>query len=169
MATNSEDTTGIGPYDEQAYRLAGLISESERGCSVRSAFRPKRAFMPGNPHPSLADWSAERIAETAGVHVTTARRWKRGESPPLSATRLIQMELNGSLGAIHRDWAGWHLKDGALVSDDGTCFTPGEVRAIPFMRMQIESYKRDQRFIRQADWIDEAWKPAPEQEELAVG
>ena len=114
--------------------------------------------------------SPEIIAELCGVHVTTARRWKRGEVPTLSALKVIALYQTGQLGTVDLKWNGWRLRDGLLVSDDRVAeFTPGEVRAIPFMRMQIANYHKEQRLPRQGDWVSETWSPALEQQELAVG
>lgn len=128
-----------------------------------------RGFVRGGID-ELRDVSAEIIAEITGVHITTARRWKRGEMPPLSALKVVALHQTGELGTVDLKWNGWKLRDGKLISDDGTCFTPGEVRSLPFLRMQIQSYQLDQRLVRQADWVSETWSPAPEQPpELAVG
>lgn len=123
-----------------------------------------RLFKPGGGIEALEGISAQRIADICRVHLTTAQRWKRGEYPPFTALEVIQLRETGELGVVDLKWAGWQMHSGVLISDDGTQFTPGEVRAIPFMRMQIQSYQLDQRVVRQADWVDEKWSPAPELE-----
>jgi len=125
-----------------------------------------RLFKPGGGIEELEDITPELIAEVCRVHVTTARRWKRGEMPPFTALKIINLYKNGELGEVDLRWHNWKLRNGLLISDDGSSFTPGQVRAIPFMEMQIDSYKRDQRSVRQADWISGEWKPAPEQEDI---
>lgn len=125
-----------------------------------------RLFNPGGGIEELEDVTAELISEICRVHITTARRWKRGEMPPFTALKIINLYKNGELGEVDLRWHNWRLRNGLLISDDGTSFTPGQVRAIPFMEMQIDSYKRDQRSVRQADWIDGKWRPAPEQEDI---
>lgn len=122
-----------------------------------------RGFVRGGVE-ELRDVSAEVIAEITGVHITTGRRWKRGEVPPLAALKVIALYQTGELGTVDLKWNGWRLRNGLLISEDGSSFTPGQVRAIPFMAMQIDSYKRDQRFVRQADWITQRWEPARERE-----
>ena len=123
-----------------------------------------RLFKPGGGIEELEDITPEVIAEICRVHITTARRWKRGEMPPFSAMKIINLHKNGELGEVDLRWHNWRLRNGLLISDDGSSFTPGQVRAIPFMEMQIDSYKRDQRSVRQADWISGEWRPAPELE-----
>ena len=126
-----------------------------------------RLFKPGGIE-ALHGVSAERIVEICRVHLTTARRWKRGEEPPFTALELIQLHEGGELGVVDLKWAGWRMRGGKLISDDRASeFTPGEVRAIPFMKMQIASYHRDQRLPRQGDWIAGQWMPALDQS--AVG
>ena len=119
-----------------------------------------RPFRPGKPDEALHDIPPEVIAEVCRIHVTTARRWKKGEQPPFSALQLLKLHRDGEIGVVDLKWAGWRLHNGLLISDDGTSFTPGDVRSIPFLRMQIDSYQRDQRSVRQADWLAERWVPA---------
>ena len=113
-------------------------------------------FKPGGIE-ALNDVTPEVIAEICRVHITTARRWKRGEEPPFTALQLIKLFNDGEIGVVDLRWAGWRLHNGLLFSDDRTTFTPGDVRSIPWLRMQVESYKRDQRLVRQADWVSERW------------
>jgi hypothetical protein len=58
-----------------------------------------RLFKPGGIE-ALNGISAERIAEICRVHITTARRWKRGEEPPFTALELIQLHEGGELGVV---------------------------------------------------------------------
>jgi hypothetical protein len=125
-----------------------------------------RIFKPGGIE-ALNDVTPEVIAEICRVHVTTARRWKKGEMPPFAALQLLKLFYDGEIGVVDLKWAGWRLRNGLLMSEDGTCFMPGEVRAIPWLRQQIESYQRDQRLPRQSDWVSEKWTEAPEQERAA--
>jgi hypothetical protein len=118
-----------------------------------------RLFKPGGIE-ALNDLTPEVIAEICRVHVSTARRWKKGEMPPFAALQLLMLYNGGEIGTVDLKWAGWRLHNGVLISEDGSSFTPGDVRSIPWLRMQIESYKRDQRSVRQADWLAEKWVPA---------
>jgi hypothetical protein len=79
---------------------------------------------------------AERLATIAGVHVSTARRWKRRGRVPRGVARLVEITIDGDLGAIHETWRGWRLTEGALWSPEGTVYSPGEVRAIPLQRQR---------------------------------
>ncbi|MEX2125806.1 MAG: DUF3653 domain-containing protein [Woeseia sp.] len=124
-----------------------------------------RLFKPGGLE-ALNDITPEVIAEICRVHITTARRWKRGEEPPFTALQLLKLFNDRELGVVDLKWAHWRMKEGLLVSPDGQTFTPGDVMSIAWLRMQIQSYQRDQRFILQSDWIDQKWRPATEQEEI---
>lgn len=101
----------------------------------------------------IASCTAEEWAALAGVHITTARRWKRAGMPE-PVRRLLHIMVNGDLSAISRAWRGWALRAGALVGPDGITATPGEVLAIPFVRAQVQSYQARARFALQADWVD---------------
>jgi hypothetical protein len=83
--------------------------------------------------------------------------------PPFTALQLLMLYNDGEIGVVDLKWAGWRLHNGLLISEDGSPFTPGEVRSIPFLRMQINSYQQDMRLPRQADWVSEKWTEAPEQ------
>lgn len=98
--------------------------------------------------------SAEELAALAGVHLTTARRWKAGARPKAWLLKLLAIALEGELGEISRAWRGWRIHRGELVSPEGWRFTPGNVRSIPFLEMRIASLEADRRFPRQADWIE---------------
>ena len=123
---------------------------------MKKPFEPKRTYQPGKL-TFLYGIPAETIARWTGVHITTARRWKRGEEPPQSAATLIQILANGDLGFIDPAWAGWRLDNGELVAPDQSRYTPGNVMAEPFLRMLIAEYQHKQRYAQQADWIDERW------------
>jgi hypothetical protein len=125
-----------------------------------------RVFKPGGIE-ALNDVTPEVIAEICRVHISTARRWKKGEMPPFTALQLLKLHNDRELGVVDLKWAGWRLHNGLLISDDGSHFTPGEVRSLPFLRMQINSYQQDQRLPRQADWVSKKRTEAPEQERAA--
>lgn len=115
-----------------------------------------RGFRPGEPN-ELHGIPAETIATWCGCHVTTARRWKRGEEPPRSALEIIRLRNTGDLGTLDPAWAGWCIVNGQLVSPEQTPFTPGDVRAGPFWRRLAHAYQVDQRLPQQADWVEAKW------------
>ena len=121
-----------------------------------------RAYCPGEEHPALHGIPAETIAELCRVHITTARRWKRGEEPPYTALKLIELLTTGNLGVIDLRWQGWRLHHGSLISPDGMDFSPGDIHAMTFLRQLIASYQSAQRLPRQADWVTERWEPSNE-------
>ena len=44
-----------------------------------------------------------------------------------------------------------------LVSPEGWCFTPGDVRSVPFLTAQVRAYQARERTHVQADWVDERY------------
>jgi hypothetical protein len=121
-----------------------------------------RAFWPRQEHNALYGITAEVIAKIAKVHVTTARRWKRGEEPPYAALRLIEFVTTGNLEVADSTWTGWRLRDGKLIAPHGEEFTRGEILSIRFMAQQVAHLQSELRCPRQADWISEKWDMAPE-------
>lgn len=84
----------------------------------------------------------EWIAERAGVHRATVRRWRASRKFPLALERLAAIELEGELGMIHKGWHGWRLTAaGQLVSPDGEHYTPGVILALA-LRIQ-QSHERE--------------------------
>lgn len=104
---------------------------------------------------SLYGIPAEHLVAYTGVHLTTARRWKRRRRVPRWLQRLVAVCHFGELGHIQRAWDGWVLREKCLMSPEGWQFTPGEIRSIPFMRAQVRTYQAQERTHLQADWIDE--------------
>ena len=84
--------------------------------------------------PGLKPWhglAPEALAELLGVHVTTARRWRRTGEAPAAVLRALAVLRFGRLGPIDPAWSGWILRDGELWSPENEPYTPGMVRAGP--------------------------------------
>lgn len=69
------------------------------------------------------------------------------------------MILSGDLGIFSKEWAGWIIRRGLLISPEDFEATPADVRSLPFMRMQIAAYQADARMAREPQ-IEE--QPSPE-------
>ena len=123
-----------------------------------------RAFHPGHEHSALFGVNTDAIASFCRVHITTARRWKRGEDPPFTAIRWIELMSTRNLGLVDPAWDGWTLRDGALISPEQVSVSTGEIRALPFLRTLIAHYQTEQRLTRQADWVSGRWEPAKQLE-----
>lgn len=105
---------------------------------------------------------AKEIARLCGVDLATARRWRRQAScPPASAVFLI----NADLGCFDKAWRGWIMRRGLLVSPDGQEVAPNDIRAIPFMRLQIHSYQLESRLQHMASFEEQ---PTPESWEVRI-
>jgi hypothetical protein len=112
---------------------------------------------------SLYGVTTVELAALGQVHLSTARRWKRTGKCPRWLDRLVRVCHHGELDHVQRAWTGWRLERGQLISPEGWQFTPGAVRAIPFMQAQIRTYQEKQRCIQQADWIQQRYvDPTPE-------
>lgn len=86
------------------------------------------------------DWiSHGELERLTGAHRTTVARWKRraraGLAAPPWLVRLVNAVHRGHLGDLSAAWRGWLInpRDGQLVSPEGLCVTPGQVRALPQM------------------------------------
>ncbi len=123
-----------------------------------------RAFHPQREHSALYGISADSIATFCKVHVTTARRWKRGEDPSFAAIRWIELKSTGNLGLVDPAWDNWILRDGKLISPEQVAVSTGDIRALPFQRSLIAHNQAEQRLTRQADWISGRWEPAKQLE-----
>ena len=127
-----------------------------------------RAYRSKDSHPALYGIKTDKIVQWTRVHESTARRWKRGEDPPYSAVRLVEIQSTGNLGIIDDEWDGWCLKDGVLVAPNGEQFTSGDIMATTFWQQLAKSYQLEQKLPRQADWVAEAWVPAPAEKEFTA-
>jgi len=91
---------------------------------------------------------ADQIAALCGVDIATARRWKSGRSRiPVAAKKL----LAGDLGAFGKEWKGWKIVKGEIVSPEGWSYPPGEILAIPFLRAQLAHFESLRRQARELD------------------
>jgi len=106
---------------------------------------------------SVIFWPAAKdLAERFGVHITTARRWVRERNAPAAVILL----LSGDLGVFAAEWEGWVVRGTSLYSPEGLEVALGDIRAVPFMKMQIAGYQLDARLAKVPD-IEE--QPTPEE------
>jgi len=68
------------------------------------------------------------------------------------------MTLSGNLGCLDREWRGWVLRGGKLISPAGWEATPQEVLSLPFLRAQLATYQAEK---RQRPTKDEQAEPHP--------
>lgn len=86
--------------------------------------------------------SAELMAGLTGAHIDTARRWKRAGKVPHARADLLALKLDGELGAVDAAWAGFRLARGQMWTPEGAPIRPGDIRAIPYRRMQLDELQR---------------------------
>ncbi|MDE2469317.1 MAG: hypothetical protein KGL35_11385 [Bradyrhizobium sp.] len=87
----------------------------------------------------LTGW-AHTLADRAGVSAVTVRRWQRTNRIPAWARVLLAL-LRGELDAIDAAFTGWIIRRGELISPEGWCFAPAEIRTIPLMYGQIREWR----------------------------
>jgi hypothetical protein len=112
-----------------------------------------RAFRSNREHDALYGVGPELIAEWLQCHITTARRYKRGEEPSYAALRVIELRNTGNLGLVDPHWDNWRIKGDKLISPDQQVFTRGNILSVPFLKQQVAHLQADARLPRQADWI----------------
>lgn len=116
-----------------------------------------RAIRSARDQNALYGIRSEDIAAWCGVHITTARRWKRYGDLPVTAAIVIALRSRGELELIDPAWAGWRLRGGVIVSPDGAEYTPGEVLSTTYWRALARHYQVAQRLPQQADWVNREW------------
>lgn len=89
--------------------------------------------------------STEWLAELAGVHRTTAERWKRSQRLPKPISTLMRVMLDGELELVHSDWSGWRLdrRTGVLYTPDGWPCRPSDILAIRYRLAQVRALERE--------------------------
>lgn len=80
---------------------------------------------------ALHGLTPERLAQLAGAHITTARRWLRRRQAPRVILAALAVLRYGDLGAVSGAWSGWLVRGAELVSPEGSTYTPSMVRAGP--------------------------------------
>ena len=93
------------------------------------------------------------LARIAGVHVATARRWKRAGRVPSRYAKIIALATTGDLGTLATPWTGFRLADNKIWTPEGDHVTPGEIRSIPFRRQQLADLARQLREPQQLNLL----------------
>lgn len=92
--------------------------------------------------PELYGISPEWIARVLGCHLDTARRYKRTGKMPRAIARFLAVRIDGELGFVDTAWRGFKLVRGELCTPEGDTIRPGDVRAIPIRRQQLDELQR---------------------------
>jgi uncharacterized protein DUF3653 len=124
-----------------------------------------------NPQSVTYGIPAEEIARICQVGIRTARRWKSGES---AMPKTAEMLLAGDLGMLDREWRGWKIRKGQLISPEGWMATPGHVRSLQMMGATLGSYRRENASLKaavkelEAEWDAFEEQPTPSNWEVAI-
>jgi hypothetical protein len=86
--------------------------------------------------------SALLLAQITGVHLDTAKRWKRAGRIPEPHRTIVRLRTQGDLGDITGSWRGFRLAQHELWTPEGTRVSPGEIRAIPYRREELKELQR---------------------------
>lgn len=87
-------------------------------------------------------FSAQLLADITGVHLETAKRWKRAGKAPAHHAPFLSLRIDGNLGLISQPWEDWRLtRDGKLWTPEDVEVTPGAIRAIPYQSALIKELK----------------------------
>lgn len=81
--------------------------------------------------------SVELLKQLTGVHINTARRWKRRGQIPRHFEKLVKLAVTGDLGALHPNWNGFRLVKDQIWTPEDQPVRSGELRAIPLQRELI--------------------------------
>jgi Phage protein len=82
------------------------------------------------------------LVRLTGVHVDTARRWKRAGRVPAHYGELLTLKRTGDLGVLAPDWAGFRVTEGQLWTPEDRPVRPGDIRSIPYRLQQIRELER---------------------------
>src|SRR5688572_14625175 len=92
-------------------------------------------------HASTYGIPATELAALTGVHLDTARRWKRAGTIPDPHATIIALKLYGDLGQLSLAWKGFALISDQLWTPEGSPITPGQIRAIPFRLHELNELR----------------------------
>ncbi|HWK75383.1 MAG TPA: hypothetical protein VNQ81_13985 [Povalibacter sp.] len=86
--------------------------------------------------------SALLLADITGVHIETAKRWKRAGQLPAAHRAIVQLKTVGDLGMLNPHWRGYRLYADRIWTPEGAWVSPGDIRAIPYTRELVKELKR---------------------------
>lgn len=78
------------------------------------------------------------------------RRWKTRLRRNPSDAAAVARFVNHDLGAFDPAFEGWVCRQGLIFPPDSVAVDAGQIRAIPFMRAQLQEYERAQRWMIKA-------------------
>lgn len=81
------------------------------------------------------DW----LRDVAGVHRTTAARWRAAQRLPRAVSLLVRTMHHGELELVHDTWRGFRLdrRDGTLWTPEDYPLKPGDLLAIKYRAAQL--------------------------------
>jgi hypothetical protein len=95
----------------------------------------------------------ERSEDLLRVHRTTLKRWLNAQSRiPDAALLTLRAAAFGQMPGRKREqaWNGWYFADGKLWSPEDVWFEPGQLRALPYLKGEVEALRRQVADLRSA-------------------
>ena len=84
--------------------------------------------------------SVDQACSLTGVSRTTYKRWEAGtQRITLAAFRLIKYLVAGYIQS--EEWKNWRFINDGLYSPEDVRFSPGEIRALPYLHALIAELK----------------------------
>jgi hypothetical protein len=83
------------------------------------------------------------LVQITGVHIDTARRWKRAGKVPKKHAVQVALATEGDLGVIAPEWTGFRVKNGLLWTPEGLAVRPGDIRSIPYRAHQVLALEQE--------------------------
>ncbi len=101
--------------------------------------------------------SKARAAELCGVDKRTWRRWESGETyMPRAVWAWFRAATGGGFAAAGPEWDGWVFYRGELCAPEGTGFSVGEVRALPYTyALRHELSRNIQNLEEERAWLQQ--------------
>jgi hypothetical protein len=106
--------------------------------------------------PELYGININELARICGVSLKTAARWKDGTTcPPPTAIMILKRDL----GCFAKEWSGWTVNGGDLVSPSGWCVNRNDALTVPLMHGQISALRAEIAQLKDGDGLEEQPKP----------
>jgi hypothetical protein len=81
-------------------------------------------------------------AQLFGVTPETVQAWQSANLAPAEVWRAL-LAMAGEFEAVDKAWKGWRIQKGKLYAPDlADGFTPGQIRALPFLHGALKAYRR---------------------------
>lgn len=89
-----------------------------------------------------AGLNSAQAAQLFGVDTETVASWGATDLAPPQIWRTL-LALAGEFEAVNAAWKGWRIQKGKLYAPDlADGFTPGQIRALPYLQGALDAYRQ---------------------------